>query len=78
MKKLCILNNDILTVHVKWDFNKHVEKQQSGSHTHTNFTLERCLKRMNLYKYRESLQHASGVWVIRKSKETLRLVKEWL
>ncbi len=55
LKKLCISNNGILTIHVKWDNGKHVRRGEPGSHTHANFTLERCMKKMGLSEYRDSL-----------------------
>jgi len=79
IKNLCRQNNNILTVHVKWDFGSGFVKQgEPGKHTHANFTLDRCIKKMNLWQYREGLQHASGMWVICKNDETLRFVEEWL
>lgn len=78
LKELCKKNNDILTVHVKWDGDNHVPMGCPGRHTHAKFTLERCMKKMGLLKYRNSLQHASGMWVICKTEDTLKFIEEWL
>lgn len=78
IKHLCDINNNILTIHVKWNDSEHVPQGSPGNHTHALFTLDRCIQKMGLWEYRNSLQHASGMWVIRKSPETLMFVEEWL
>lgn len=78
LKNLCLNNNGILTAHVKWDDRIHVPKGERGYHTHENFTSERCINRMGMREYKYSLQHASGMFVIQKTPDTLEFVKEWL
>lgn len=76
-KNLCVNNNGILTVHVKWDGSKHLKKGDIGKHTHANFTLDRCIRIMDCWQYRNSLQHASGMIVIQKSKQTMEFGEQW-
>lgn len=76
IKGLCGANNDILTSFVKWS-SDNVHFGELGDHTHKLFTTDRCMKRMNMMKYRDCYQHASGMIVIRKTKKTLEFVKEW-
>ncbi len=78
IKNLCVQNNGILTAHVKYNGNIHVDKGKAGFHTHENFTSERCLNKMCMQAYRYSLQHASGMIVLQKSSITLAFVEEWL
>lgn len=78
IKNLCINNGGILTAHVKWNHRTHVNKGEMGFHTHENFTTERCLNKMDLQRYRYSLQHASGMIVLQKSKRIVDFVNEWL
>jgi hypothetical protein len=73
IKNLCIKNNGILTSDVTWITNWGI-----GDHTHENFTLERCINKMEMQEYRYSLQHASGMIVLQKSERTLKFMEEWL
>lgn len=80
IKDLCRKNNDILTCFV---FGDYIEGEGHwrggpGSHTHERFTTPICMKYMGLSHLKYKLQGASGMIVIRKTKETLDLVKEWL
>ncbi|MDQ3047066.1 MAG: hypothetical protein M3R27_05915 [Bacteroidota bacterium] len=77
LKGLCVQNNDILTAFVKWD-DKPIGTDDLGIHTHKNFTLDRCIDRMNLRFYKDAYMHASGMWVIRKTKKTVKLIEDWL
>lgn len=77
IKNLCDQNNGILSVFVKWD-TRHIPKGLLGVHTHANFTLDRCINKMDAWKYRDSFQHASGMMVFRKSPNTTMFVEEWL
>lgn len=78
LKNLCIQNNGILTAHAKWNWNTHVEKGQTGYHTHENFTSELCINTMGMQDYKYSLQHASGMIVLQKSKKTMDFLEEWI
>ena len=75
IKKLCSDNDGILTSLVIWEpYNDSVY----GYHTHEFFTLNRCINAMGLHDYIHSLQHASGMIVLQKSKKTIEFVEEWL
>lgn len=78
IKNLCIQNNGILTAHVKWNHTTHVEKGQIGYHTHEHFTTELCMNKMNMQKYKFSLQHASGMIVLQKCHKSIQFLEEWL
>ena len=75
IKKLCEENNNILTAHCNFILN---EDPLINYHTHENFTLDTCMKRMNLEDYKHSLQHASGMICLKKNNKTMEFVKEWL
>lgn len=76
-KDLCRRNGGILSIHVKWDGEKHLKNGQVGKHTHANFTLDRCINTMGCQQYRSSLQHASGMFVVEISKKSRDFVDEW-
>jgi len=78
IKNLCISNGGILTAHVKWNHRTHVNKGEVGFHTHENFTTEKCINTMGLQQYRYSLQHASGMIVLQKTKKVMEFAEEWL
>lgn len=78
LKNLCLQNGGILTAHVKWNFNTHVNKGETGYHTHENFTTERCINTMGMQAYKYSLQHASGLVVLQKNKKSIDFMEEWL
>ena len=89
LKNLCIKNNGILTAYVMWNDKSSIfyeiaaaktsaYKEEYGCHNHANFTLDRCIQKMGLWEYRNSLQHASGTIVLCKSADTLKFVEEWL
>jgi hypothetical protein len=73
IKELCNSNGGILSTESVWMVNNEV-----APHTHENFTTESCMNRMDMQKYRHSIQHASGMIVFQKSKKTLDFVSEWL
>ena len=73
IKNLCLQNGGILTSDVTWYLGGEI-----GDHTHENFTLERCIDRMGMLDYKYSLQHASGMIVLQKSKKSMDFVEEWL
>lgn len=77
LRRLVDGNNDILTPFVKWDTKPQLT-HGLGIHTHENFTLERCIKRMHAEQHRHDFQHASGFIAIRKTQETLDFMREWL
>jgi len=70
---LCKKNEGILTADTNW-----YACGETGDHTHENFTLERCMDRMNMSEYRHGIQHASGMIVLIKSKKSVDFVDEWL
>lgn len=78
LQNLCMLNDGILTLHVKWNFNTHVQKGEVGYHTHENFTTDSCIAKMGMEAYKYSLQHASGLIVLQKSRRSVDFVDEWL
>lgn len=78
IKDLCIRNNDILTAFVKWSDEKILGQGNLGKHTHKNFTLDRCMNKMNMSFYEDCYMHASGMWCIRKTEETTRFIRNWL
>jgi len=78
IKNLCLSNGGILTAHVKWNHRTHVKKGETGFHTHENFTMERCISRMGMKDYTYSLQHASGMIVLQKTKRSMDFLEEWL
>ena len=73
IKDLCDSNKGILSSEVIWIVNNEV-----SPHTHENFTTEMCIETMNMRDYRYSIQHASGMMVLRKNKTTIDFVREWL
>ena len=80
IKDLCRKNNDILTCFV-FGYSNEGEgywRGGPGPHTHERFTTPICMKYMGLSHLKYKLQGASGMIVIRKTKETFDLVKEWL
>lgn len=79
---LCDFNDGILTLlgwfdHDGKDF-IHFKKGTGGHHTHHNFTSEACIKAMDGEKYRHSLQHASGLVIIKKRADTIDFIDEWI
>lgn len=75
--KLTEANNDILTSFVKWDC-QPIPHNHYGIHIHKYFTTNRCMDVMGLRQYENSYQHASGMFCIRKTPETVKFVEEWL
>lgn len=73
IKDLCSSNGGILSTENVW-----VVDNEFAPHTHENFTTESCMDRMGMQKYRHSIQHASGMIVLQKSKRTVDFVSEWL
>lgn len=78
IKNLCIENNDILTAFTKWSDEKLLANGDLGKHTHKNFTLDRCMNRMDMKFYEDCYMHASGMWCIRKTKKTINIIEKWL
>jgi hypothetical protein len=74
IKQLCVKNNGILTPFVSMLMGNPVENY----HRHEFFTLDRCMKKMGLEKYKYSLQHASGMIVLQKTEKSINFVEEWL
>jgi len=70
-------NNDILTCFVKWD-SESIPKNGLGMHIHRYFTTDLCMEAMDLMEYANSFQHASGMICIRKTKDTVQFVDDWL
>jgi hypothetical protein len=73
IKDLCISNGGILTADTNWHACGGL-----GDHTHENFTLERCMRRMGMSEYKHGLQHASGMIALIKSKKSVDFINEWL
>jgi len=71
IKQLCADNGGVLSATSTYNGNIY-------DHTHELFTLERCINKMGMAKYRYSLQHASGMLVFQKSKRSTDFVEEWL
>jgi hypothetical protein len=78
VKELCERNGGILTAHVRWNYQDHVENDVPGCHTHENFTTDRCMIEMGLSHYSHSLQHASGMIVLKKNERSTKFVDDWL
>jgi hypothetical protein len=74
IKELTRQNNDILSSYVNTTF----ENDNENYHRHESFTLNRCIEKMGLTEFKYSLQHASGMFCIRKTEKTVNFVKEWL
>lgn len=69
-------NGGILTAFVKWDY-KNKLTNGLGIHTHDNFTLNRCIERMQMEAHRYDYQHASGFMAFEKNEKTVEFVKTW-
>jgi len=74
IKRLCSSNGDILSCRVSWQAPDGV----FANHTHENFTSERCMRYMEMERYRHCLQHASGMMVFRKSVRSIEYVDRWM
>lgn len=77
IKSLCDQNRGVLTAFVKWD-TRRIPRGGLGIHTHENFTLDRCMKVMRLEHFANTYMGASGMIVIKKSSETVFLMRDWL
>jgi len=77
IKRLTNANNNILSVFIKWD-RVDIPSGALGIHTHRYFTLNRCMDRMGMRQYEDYYMCASGMWCIKKTKETMAFVEEWL
>lgn len=71
VRKLCADNGGILTAAAN-------RCGVINDHSHENYTLERCINKMEMQEYRCGLQHASGMMVLQKSKRSLDFAEEWL
>lgn len=76
-KNLCVQNGGILSALVKWD-TRNIPDGLYGAHTHANFTTDRCMKKMGLERFANSLMPASGMIIIQKTYKTWCFVAEWL
>jgi hypothetical protein len=74
IKQLCKANDGILTASVNVCMGNPVENY----HRHEFYTLDRCMKIMNLEEYKYSLQHASGMIVLQKTEKSVNFIEEWL
>lgn len=74
IKELCTYNGGILTPAVLM----FMDGYQENYHRHEFYTLDRCMKRMNLEEYKYSIQHAGGMMVLQKTGKTVKFVEEWL
>jgi hypothetical protein len=74
IKKLTSQNNDILTAYTC----VNMPHDNENYHRHEFFTLNRCMKRMDLEQFKYSIQHASGFFCIKKTEKTIKFVEEWL
>jgi hypothetical protein len=74
IKKLTLQNNDILSSYINIKFPNDNENYSR----HEFYTLNRCMEKMGLTEFKYSLQHASGMFCIRKTEKTINFVKEWL
>lgn len=78
IKDLCMKNNNILSIK---NFDGVINsgwRGGDGKHTHRRMTTTHCIKKMKCEKYVDSLQHASGMFVIRKTEDTINFLEEWL
>lgn len=78
IKGLCVHNGGILAPFVRWSDEYNIKRNNLGKHTHKNFTLDRCIKKMGMWPRREDYMCASGMIVIQKSDKTMEIVEEWL
>jgi hypothetical protein len=74
IKELCTYNGGILTPAICM----YMGDPQENYHRHEFYTLDRCMKRMNLEEYKYSLQHAGGMMVLQKTDKSVKCVEEWL
>lgn len=74
LKCLCASNGGVLTIQSRFI----MPVTHRGDATHENFTLERCMERMGLSRYRHSLQHASTLVVLQKNARSVEFVEDWL
>lgn len=72
LQKLCDENDGILTAFTGWP------TSFDGHHNHENFTSVECLDAMDANQYRYCTQHASGMWVLKKSPDVVQFITEWL
>lgn len=77
IKGLCRQSNDFLVAFVKWSPDDFLENPL-GIHTHHYFTLSDCIRIMEGHGYENSFQCASGMICIRKTKETVEIIDDWL
>lgn len=78
LKKLCSDNGGILTAECVWSFEDENGLLTPNLHTHENFTLDRCMKKMFMSDYRLHLQHAGGLIILQKNSESISFANEWL
>ena len=77
---LCDSNNGIFTLHTWYDDppRGNWTVDLLGHHTHDNFTNESCIRIMKAEKYRHSMQHCTGLVVVKKTPDTLDFLDEWI
>lgn len=73
----CDKAGGILTAFVKWDV-KNIGPGEFGIHTHRLLTTNSCMDTMGLRFYEDAYMPAGGLFVIRKSPETMAFVEKWL
>lgn len=73
----CHANRNMITPFVRWD-TRPMGEFDLGIHTHENFTSDLCIDTMGLRHLAGHYQHATGLMVIIKTKETFDFVNEWL
>lgn len=74
---LCVANGGILTPYVRWSDVDNIKRSDFGKHNHTNFTLNRCIRKMGMWDRREDFMCASGMIVIQKTAKTMAVIEEW-
>lgn len=77
IQKLTIKAGDILAPFIRWGLN-NLTPGDLGDATHKNYTLNRCMDKMNLRFYEDAYMCASGMLCIRKTPETVAVIEEWL
>lgn len=76
LKRLCDENDGLLAALVIWD-NRPIKLGELGIHTHENFTLDRCMRAMELERFAKSFMPASGLIVVKNTLKTLNTILDW-
>lgn len=77
IKGLCRQAGDILAPFIRWSQHP-LGPNDLGEATHKNYTLNRCMDKMQLRFYEQAYMCASGMICIRKTPATVKLIEEWL